>query len=151
MKPKKSRRNSRRGNQGSNRPGRAVETHLALSPQGPAAPGCKETTAVLSRAVLLAMGVGAALQAPAALADLDAVFANFSQNNRVCLGDGSGAFACSDVSTDANSSQGVALGDVNGDGDLDALVANNFQNNRVCLGDGSGAFFPAALSAPIRI
>ena len=46
--------------------------------------------------------------------DLDAVFAdgagvNYGQRNRVCLGDGSGKFKCSDVSADQNYSQGVAL------------------------------------------
>ena len=36
--------------------------------------------------------------------------ANYNQPNRVCTGDGSGGFsACSDVSTDANRSEGVAL------------------------------------------
>jgi len=150
MKPKKSRRNSRRGNQGSNRAGRAVETRLALGPRGSAAAGRNRKAAVLPRAVLLALGVGASVQAPTALADLDAVFANFSQNNRVCLGDGSGAFSCSDVSTDANNSYGVALGDVNGDGDFDAVVANLFVNNRVCLGDGSGAFACSAVSTDVN-
>ena len=38
--------------------------------------------------------------------DLDVVVSNNNQNNRVCLGDGSGAFSCSDVSTDTNISRG---------------------------------------------
>jgi hypothetical protein len=44
--------------------------------------------------------------------NLDAVFANAggSPENRACLGDGSGSFACSGVSTDANTSTAVALG-----------------------------------------
>ena len=42
----------------------------------------------------------------------DAVFANgagvnYGQRNRVCLGDGSGKFKCSDVSADQNYSQGA--------------------------------------------
>ena len=42
--------------------------------------------------------------------NLDAVFANVGQRNRVCLGAGAGGFtSCSDVSTDSNSSFGVAL------------------------------------------
>jgi hypothetical protein len=44
------------------------------------------------------------------LDDLDAVFANSTQPNRRCLGDGAGGFACADVSADTNTSYGVALG-----------------------------------------
>ena len=41
---------------------------------------------------------------------LDAVFANYEQNNRVCLGDGAGGFTdCSDVSSGKQYSFGVAL------------------------------------------
>ncbi len=82
--------------------------------------------------------------------DLDAVFANdeFSggQQNRVCLGDGAGSFTCSDLSSDANDTFGVALGDVDGDGDFDAVFAN-FGRNRVCLGDGAGSFTCSDVSA----
>ncbi|MFB0536122.1 MAG: FG-GAP-like repeat-containing protein, partial [Anaerolineae bacterium] len=75
--------------------------------------------------------------------NLDAVFANAglaNQENRVCLGNGSGGFTCSDVSSDTNSSIDVALGYVNGDGNLDAVFANLGQRNRVCLGNGLGGF-----------
>ncbi len=61
-------------------------------------------TAALHRAVVLAMGLGAVLQAPDALAELDVVFANLFETNRVCLNDGSGGFSCGDVSSDTNSS-----------------------------------------------
>ena len=46
------------------------------------------------------------LDAPLALleANLDAVFGNDGQPNRVCLGDGAGGFTCSDVSSDTNDS-----------------------------------------------
>ncbi|MFQ5803891.1 MAG: FG-GAP repeat domain-containing protein, partial [Candidatus Methylomirabilales bacterium] len=74
--------------------------------------------------------------------NLDAVFANsLFARNRVCLGDGAMGFVftCSDVSTDANNSFGVALGFVDGDASLDAVFANNGRN-RVCLGDGAGGF-----------
>jgi len=77
---------------------------------------------------------------------LDAVFANGAggdgERNRVCLGDGLGGFACSDVSDDVELSWGVALGFVDGDSFLDAVFANRFpgQPNQVCFGDGTGGF-----------
>ena len=83
------------------------------------------------------------LYANPAYAILDAVFANeFGEANRVCLGDGTGGFTCSDVASDdvLNDSQGVALGDVNGDNILDAVFANRNDPNRVCRGDGTGGF-----------
>jgi len=55
--------------------------------------------------------------------DLDAVFANNGQRNRVCLNAGGGTFAnadCSDVSTDTNASYGVALASM-GDPNAPAL------------------------------
>jgi hypothetical protein len=45
-------------------------------------------------------------------AQVDVVFANYSEGgvwNTVCLNDGTGAFTCSDVSTDTNGSTEVAL------------------------------------------
>ena len=73
---------------------------------------------------------------------LDAVFADFLSPNRVCLNDGSGNFTCNDVSTDANRTLAVALGDADGDGDLDAVFANRDEgsHNRLCVNDGSGSF-----------
>jgi hypothetical protein len=78
---------------------------------------------------------------------VDAVFANSAQRNRVCLGDGAGGFACSDVSADTNQSLNVALGFVDGDSTLDAVFANFNQRNRVCLGDGAGGFACSDVSA----
>ena len=85
-------------------------------------------------------------------ATLDAVFANssFSQPNQVCLGDGTGRFACNDISADTNASFGVALGDINGDAFLDAVFANTLsssQRNRVCLGSETGHFTCSDVSA----
>jgi hypothetical protein len=75
---------------------------------------------------------------------LDAVFANsgqYGQHNRVCIGDGAGAFdSCSDVSTTTDLSYGVALGDLNGDMYPDAAFANLGQRNQACLSDGAGGF-----------
>ena len=78
-------------------------------------------------------------------ASLDAVFANLPSllapgRNRVCLNDGTGSFTCGDVSTDADFTFDVALGDVDGQNGLDVVFANFGGNNRVCLNDGTGAF-----------
>jgi hypothetical protein len=76
--------------------------------------------------------------------DLDLVFANQNPptaHNRVCLNNGAASFTCSDVSSDTLTAQGVAVGDVNGDGKPDAVFANYYaQKDRVCLGNGAGAF-----------
>ena len=82
----------------------------------------------------------------------DAVFARggffaVPATNLICLGDGAGNFACSDVSADVNDSERVAVGDVNDDGDLDAVFANIGGVNRVCLGDGAGGFACSDVSA----
>ena len=79
--------------------------------------------------------------------DLDAVFANPSQKNRVCLGDGDGSFFCGNAGSNTAATRGVALGDIDDDGHLDAVFANSGQLNRVCLGDGNGFFFCPQLSA----
>ena len=42
--------------------------------------------------------------------DLDAAFANYLDQNRVCLGDGSGGFTCTDVSDDARGDLWGGLG-----------------------------------------
>ena len=54
----------------------------------------------------------------------DLIFANSPDTNQVCLGDGAGAFSCSDINSDIKFSQEVILVDVNGDGKLDAVIAN---------------------------
>jgi len=82
--------------------------------------------------------------------DLDAIFANYGQANRVCYGDGAGGFTCSDVSADTNQSADVALGDLNGDGDLDVIFANIGQLKRVCLGNGAGGFTGCADVGGVR-
>ena len=60
-------------------------------------------------ALSAAMSADNNLSAEAALDDVDGdrdlhvVFANSGLRNKVCLGDGTGAFTCGDVSTDTNS------------------------------------------------
>lgn len=71
---------------------------------------------------------------------LDAFVANLGVN-QVYLNDGYGNFTVQNLETDAEgeSSYGVALGDLNGDGHLDAFVAN-FGVNHVYLNNGGGTF-----------
>ena len=87
----------------------------------------------MALSLLAIPGVGAGVNGDG---DLDAVFTNEGVN-RWCLGDGAGFGDCSNVSSDSNSTIGMALGDVNGDGNLDAVFANFSQENRLCLGDGT--------------
>lgn len=73
--------------------------------------------------------------------NVDAVFANKGEPNRVCLGDGTGGFTCSDITGSGQNSTDVALGFVDGDATLDAVFARNgTRRNKVCLGDGVGGF-----------
>lgn len=70
--------------------------------------------------------------------DLDAVFAQCTQD-RVCLGDGTGTFSCSDIDSDVEPTIDVALDDLDNDDDLDAVFAFSGPS-RICLGDGTGSF-----------
>jgi hypothetical protein len=77
--------------------------------------------------------------------DLDAVFASDSapgvpKPNRVCLGDGTGSFTCSDLRVGSFNNFDVDLGDVNRDGKLDVAFADSERPNPVCLGNGRGGF-----------
>ena len=74
----------------------------------------KATLAGLYKTLMAAMVIGVLLTLPAPAragldgdGDLDAVFANGLQSNRVCLGDGLGGFACGDVSADTRNSRGM--------------------------------------------
>lgn len=72
---------------------------------------------------------------------LDAVFANIYERDRVCIGDGSGGFTCSNIDSNETRTQGLTLGFVDGDPHLDAMLAKKSSGpNRVCLGDGAGGF-----------
>ena len=72
----------------------------------------------------------------------DLAFSSFStpgQANQSCLNDGNGIFICTPVSSDVESSHGVAAIDIDADGDDDLIFAmsKTFQdpesNNRLCL------------------
>ncbi len=83
---------------------------------------------------------------------LDLVFANLSQANRYCAGDGTGDFACRDMSADQDPSAGLAIDDFNNDGDPDVIFANDGVANQICLGNGHGGFtcraaWPVALAS----
>jgi len=78
--------------------------------------------------------------------DLDAFVANgsgggSSEPNRVWLNDGDGTFTQSVESYGISASQGLSLGDLDGDGDLDAFIAEaDYGANSVWLNDGDGTF-----------
>ena len=74
----------------------------------------------------------------------DLIFANSGNPNRVCVGNRTGGFTCSDDSAGTATSYGMAVGDVNGDGETDAVYAN-WIGSEVCLGDGTGWFTCASV------
>jgi len=75
--------------------------------------------------------------------DLDAFLANhgwsYPAPNHVLFNDGSGLFTDSGQDLGLETSLGVALADIDGDGDLDAFTANH-DANIVWINDGSGTF-----------
>ena len=84
--------------------------------------------------------------------DLDAIVVNSyfhsgqGEASRVWLNNGQGSFVDSGQNIGSSLSQGVALGDLDGDGDLDAFVANGTADrgygrpNQVWLNNGAGKF-----------
>ena len=70
--------------------------------------------------------------------DLDAFVANSyspGHANKVWINDGNGTFTDSGQSLGLSLSDGVSLGDVDGDGDLDAFVTNINQPNKVWINE----------------
>jgi len=51
--------------------------------------------------------------------------------------------------SDAEATEAVVLGDVDGDGDLDLIAGNRGQQNRLYLNDGFGLFAPAPNALPV--
>lgn len=67
----------------------------------------------------------------------------------VYLGDGAGGLAATPVTSSINSAtiEGIAIGDIDGDGTPDAVIAGTTGGVQVCQGDGAGAFDCTAYSA----
>jgi len=77
--------------------------------------------------------------------DLDIIFANADQQNRLYLNNGGGAFTDAtsiNLPVDSDDSRDVALGDVDGDEDLDIIFAN-YDQNKLYLNNGEGEFTDA--------
>ncbi len=87
--------------------------------------------------------------------DLDAFVANAGQSNSLYVNNGSGGFTPKNIPVPmpltVGDSQGVSLGDFNGDGYLDAFVVNNGQLNRLYVNDGSRGFTPKNIPVPMPL
>ncbi len=79
--------------------------------------------------------------APFPLAGLDAFVVNrgMTPTNRIYTYESTGVFIESDAPGGMRDSEGVALGDLDGDGDLDAFVVNDGRN-QIYVNDGAGGF-----------
>ena len=66
-----------------------------------------------------------------------------NEQNVLWINDGSENFSASNIAGDTFSSQGLAIGDVDGDGDIDIYVANSAdddEQNKLWINNGSGSF-----------
>ncbi|MCI0587429.1 MAG: VCBS repeat-containing protein [Planctomycetes bacterium] len=82
------------------------------------------------------------------------IFSSTGQQNRLLLNAGSGRFtdATGNLPQILDSTRGLALGDVDGDGDLDALQVNDtggFGPSGILLNDGTGVFSQAPAPLPV--
>ncbi|MBN1538183.1 MAG: VCBS repeat-containing protein [Anaerolineales bacterium] len=85
--------------------------------------------------------------------DLDLVVGNYDQANRLYLNNGTAnpfiGVSGNDISTDANATLSVVLGDMDEDGDLDLLAGNFSQANRLYLNNGTADPFNGVSSSVV--
>jgi len=85
--------------------------------------------------------------------DLDLIAGNNDQANRLYLNNGTAdpfsGVVGSDVSTDTDFTDAVALGDVDGDGDLDLVAGNHDQANRLYLNNGTADPFSGVAGSDV--
>ncbi|MGY8656245.1 MAG: FG-GAP-like repeat-containing protein, partial [Verrucomicrobiia bacterium] len=87
--------------------------------------------------------------------DLDLVEGNLGQANRLFLNNGGPnpffGVVGSDISSEANLTYTVALGDVDGDGDVDMAEGNLFAVNRLYLNNGGRAPFQGVFAVDLTV
>ena len=85
--------------------------------------------------------------------DLDVVTGNYYRANRLYLNNGTAdpfnGVIGSDISSDAQNTQSLALGDIDGDNDLDLVAGNNGSTNRLYLNNGTAAPFETVAGSEI--
>ncbi|MEM7204314.1 MAG: VCBS repeat-containing protein [Planctomycetota bacterium] len=84
--------------------------------------------------------------------DLDLLWGNEGEQNRLHRNDGQGRFTdvtATQLPTDRRRTLAAAFADVDGDGDLDLVLGNEIQPG-LYLNDGAGTFFDASDTMPIH-
>ena len=88
--------------------------------------------------------------------DLDVVTGNNGSTNKLYLNNGADPIfsdlgSGSNIGSDTDTTKGVALGDVNGDGNLDVVAGNSHQINKLYLNDGDEDPFDTASAINIGV